>query len=179
MVPSPNGNTPNQLSAHQIPREQTNRTVDRVILDVSLFSREKLQMRASRTSFSPMIVPRKTTRVVDSFGFTLLAVHSTGIERGPVCVRMGSSVNMSSSTWTHHNHPWVALCSRAPYLQINLGSASDKPKKYTLVSFARNYYIYVCLLIGAVMPCDSCFLCCRTTQLWISIIDRLTLGTIQ
>jgi len=46
-----------------------------------------------------MIVPRKTTRVVDSLGFTLLAVHSTGMERGPVWVRIGSSVNMSSSTF--------------------------------------------------------------------------------
>ena len=49
-------------------------------------------------SVSPMTVPRKTTKLVDSFGFTLLAVHSTGIERGPVWVRMGSPVKMSSST---------------------------------------------------------------------------------
>lgn len=59
---------------------------------------------ATRTSFSPTTVPWNTTRVVESFGLTLLAVHSTGMERGPVWVRMGSSVNMSSSTCVFRGH---------------------------------------------------------------------------
>lgn len=50
------------------------------------------------TSFSPVTVPWKTTRFVESDGFTLRAVQTTGMDKRPVWVLIGSSVNISSST---------------------------------------------------------------------------------
>lgn len=89
--------------------------MDRLTLDATFPGRGNHE--TDRTSFSPMIVPRKAMRFVDSLGFTLLAVHSTGMERGPVCVRMGSSVKMSSSTWTNRTRNHTMFQARCRVLQ--------------------------------------------------------------